>query len=255
MSDPRPTIVLCQGLFGAYFDVASRGIGLLGLPFARYWNGVDRPLREAGFRVLTPGVSGTRGIADRARQLKAAILREVPDGPLMLVGHSMGGLDARHLVTHLGMADRTAAVLTVATPHRGSAFADWCLTTLDRQAGLYATLSRLGWDVKAATDLTTDAADRFNRSTPDAPGVRYFSVTASTPVAEMPAFLQPSGKTIARHDGPNDGLVSARSAAWGDVLDAWPIDHFAQIHKRYPAPPDPVGPRWVRVVERVTEQL
>ncbi len=253
--NPAPTLVLCQGLFGAYFDLADRGLGLLGIPVARYWNGVDRPLRDAGYRVVAPRVSATRGIVDRARQLKASVLREVPDGPIVLVGHSMGGLDARHLMTHLGLADRVKAVLTVATPHRGSAFADWCLTTLDRQGGLYGTLGRLGWDVRAAVDLTSDAAERFNRTTPDVEGVRYFSVTAALPTVDLPTFLQPSGKTIARFDGPNDGLVSARSAAWGTVIDHWDLDHFTQINKRFPALPEPVGRRWVDTVTMATNML
>lgn len=41
-----------------------------------------------------------------------------------LVAHSMGGLDARYLVSALGYGDRVASVTTISSPHRGSAVAD-----------------------------------------------------------------------------------------------------------------------------------
>jgi len=34
-----------------------------------------------------------------------------------LFAHSMGGLDARHMITHLGMANRVRTLTTIGTPH------------------------------------------------------------------------------------------------------------------------------------------
>jgi pimeloyl-ACP methyl ester carboxylesterase len=42
---------------------------------------------------------------------------------LHIVGHSLGGLVARHAVQELGLAPVVSGVVTIATPHRGSAFA------------------------------------------------------------------------------------------------------------------------------------
>lgn len=48
-----------------------------------------------------------------------------------LIGHSMGGLDARYLITHLQPEAFTVKTLTtIATPHRGSAFADYLLVSV-----------------------------------------------------------------------------------------------------------------------------
>ena len=39
----------------------------------------------------------------------------------------MGGLDCRHLISHIKPTDYTPLSLTtIATPHRGSPFMDWC---------------------------------------------------------------------------------------------------------------------------------
>jgi triacylglycerol lipase len=44
-----------------------------------------------------------------------------------IIGHSMGGLDARVLVSGLGYGDRVASVTTISTPHRGTYPADLAL--------------------------------------------------------------------------------------------------------------------------------
>ena len=37
-----------------------------------------------------------------------------------LIAHSMGGLDARHMIVREGMAERVASLTTVGTPHNGT---------------------------------------------------------------------------------------------------------------------------------------
>ena len=46
---------------------------------------------------------------------------------VVIIAHSMGGLDARYMISRLGMDDRVTALVTITTPHRGSPYADWCL--------------------------------------------------------------------------------------------------------------------------------
>ena len=90
-----------------------------------YFPGICERLEAAGNRVFVPCVSPTSAVADRARDLKRFIEQNVPTGPLHLVGHSMGGLDARYMITKLGMDSRVRSLTTIGTPHRGTAFADW----------------------------------------------------------------------------------------------------------------------------------
>ena len=72
---------------------------------------------------------------------------------------------------------------TIATPHRGSAFADYFLETLG-QTRLPQVLSLLdmlpngGGDGKAFEFLTTENMKKFNEDTPDVEGVKYFSYGA-----------------------------------------------------------------------------
>ena len=112
----------------------------------------------------------------------------------------MGGLDARHMITHLGMDDRVAALVTLSTPHRGSPYADWCLRHLNRFKALQV-LNMIGLDTGAAAELTTEACARFNDDTPDAPGVRYFSITAARPLLEVSPLLFQPLRIVARRRG------------------------------------------------------
>lgn len=42
-----------------------------------------------------------------------------------IIGHSMGGLDARHMITNMGGAEWVSSLFTIGTPHRGSFHCDW----------------------------------------------------------------------------------------------------------------------------------
>lgn len=69
----------------------------------------------------------TGSIESRANSLNN-LLREKAKGlDVNFLAHSMGGLDCRHLITHVKPTEyRPASLLTVCTPHRGSPFMDWC---------------------------------------------------------------------------------------------------------------------------------
>ncbi len=123
-----PTVVLHHGLFGG-----RKKIGGLGWSS---FKGIDRALERAGYRVTVSFVHPTAGIERRARQLKRWILEhcDLSDGQrIVLVTHSMGGLDARFMLSRLGMESKVAALITICTPHRGSAYADWCVRNLGRR--------------------------------------------------------------------------------------------------------------------------
>jgi triacylglycerol lipase len=227
-----PVVVLHHGLFG-YNNV---GVGRFRWA---YFQGIDRALRKAGYRVVVTRVHPTGGVARRAAELKAAIdagvaqLNGRAHGKLVIVAHSMGGLDARYMIRHLGMADRVAALLTVTTPHRGSPYADWCVRHLGKRLGGFELMDLLGLDVAGVRDLTTEACARFNEATPDAPGVKYFSVSAAREWPKVAPFVLHSHKVISQTEGDNDGLVSVKSSTWGQHLCTWRADHFHTINKRY----------------------
>src|SRR3954451_23239426 len=124
---PRPTfacprlsapIVLAHGLFGF------RRIGLGPVTLAWYFRGIPGILRDAGNRVLVTRVHPTAGVDRRAKKLGEQILEAFPDEPFHLIGHSMGGLDARALVADPSWRRRVLTLTTIATPHLGSGIAD-----------------------------------------------------------------------------------------------------------------------------------
>jgi len=135
----------------------------------------------------------------------------------------MGGLDCRYLTSHL--TDRSFNVLsltTIATPHRGSSFADHFLSTLgkDRIPQLLSLLDLLpigGGDGKAFEFLTLDNMRKFNHDTPNVPGVKYFSWGATYDPGLIDTWKY-SHSVILDKEGPNDGLVSVQSAKWGTYL-------------------------------------
>jgi triacylglycerol lipase len=190
--------------------------------------GVRDYLEAVGNRVFTPRVSPTATIATRAAELRAYVNRELGGQPFHLIGHSLGGLDGRYLISRLGFDTQVLSLTTVGTPHRGTTFADWGVMRLSK---FFSPLLRaVGWGDDCFFDLTTDACRRFNEHTPDVPGVRYFSVAG---VCEKP-FLgmgwRLSAGVVRRAEGANDGIVSVTSASWGERVDVWEGDHLNLVN-------------------------
>src|SRR5213075_2878745 len=107
--DKQIPILLHHGLFG--YDQMK-----LGPLRVQYFPGIERALIDRGHKVFVSRVAPTASVDTRARHLKKALvdyLQQMPaeDRRIIVVAHSMGGLDARHLITHLGMDTHIAALL------------------------------------------------------------------------------------------------------------------------------------------------
>lgn len=250
-------VVLHHGMFG-FGEIKAGPIQV------SYFRGIDRALAAKGHPLIISRVHPTAAVATRARQLKETILRQLQilgkeDERVLLVAHSMGGLDARYMITRLGMADRVAALLTVTSPHRGSPLADWCLKHLADRLGAYKFLNFLGLDVQGAVDVTTQGCARFNDEVPDAPNVKYFSVSAARPWQKIAPFALPAWRIIYDVEGDNDSLVSVKSSIWGKHLGVWPADHFHTINKRFVVeiknPTGDITPHYVQALKDVIDKI
>jgi triacylglycerol lipase len=186
-----------------------------------------RPLRERGFRALFPQVAPTSGIVARASQLREQILRWT-DEPVNVIAHSMGGMDARYLITHLDMGDRVRSLTTIATPHRGTLIADWFIATYRNRVPLLLAMEAFGINVDGFGDCRPAACKDFNTRSPDVPGVKYFSYGGAVPQSRVSPILRRPWTLLTPVEGPNDGLVSVASAHWGEYLGTVEADHFAQ---------------------------
>ncbi len=223
----RCPLVFCHGMLG-YSVLKLRPVDL-----EKYFNGLRELLTERGFRVLMPQLGRTHSIEQRAEQLKRAIGRWTSE-PVNVVAHSMGGLDARFLITKLDMADRIVSLTTVATPHHGSSFADWFVERFDRDVPLLRSLERIGLEVDGFHDCTRAASRVFNEAVPNSPRVRYFSYSSFQVARKIPPVLRRSHSLIARAEGPNDGLVSELSARWGEHVATLRADHISLVGERGP---------------------
>ena len=221
----RHPVVLAHGLLGFSRVAVTLGFGAVG---TSYFRGIPERLAAAGVRVFQTSVPPTGSIARRSAALRDAIRAEFGDAPVHIVAHSMGGLDARHAITHGGLGAQVVSLTTLSTPHRGSPVADRG-TDVARRLHVLEMLRAIGGDSAAFEDLRTDACAAFNAETPDLPSVRYASVGATMPRPGIAMTLRGTFDLIREVDGDNDGLVSVNSAKWGEAFDVVTADHFDLI--------------------------
>jgi triacylglycerol lipase len=218
---PRHPLVFCHGM------LAMTMLRMQVPEDTNYFAHLRRFLAERGVHALYPNVEPTGGVAERAEQLRDQINRWT-DGPVNVIAHSMGGLDARFLISRLGLAGRVRSLTTVATPHRGSGLADWFRLHFRQRVPLLLALEAFGVNVNGFRDCQTDACRAFNDHTPDGTGVRYFSFGAAVAPPRITPLLRRGWNILTPLEGDNDGLVSVRSARWGEYLGTLSVDHFAQ---------------------------
>lgn len=213
-------------LHGAAGFVRLPGIGV------EYFRGVQSLMRDEGNTVLAwkvPNFGIT--VEGRARALLRHLRGEQTQGPYNLVAHSMGGLDARHLISRLGGADLVASLTTIGTPHHGTSVAEIRNSVL-RGTGVLPLAERHGHRfADEMQTFTLDWSRRFNEETPDAPGIRYRAWAGEVAAWRACPLFQPLMPLIRRREGPSDGLISVKSARWCDAHFAGIIeaDHFAQL--------------------------
>jgi triacylglycerol lipase len=218
---PRYPVVFCHGML-AFTSLRMQ------LPDDLNCLSPLRPfLKERGFRALFPQVAPTSGVVARAHQLCDQISQWTRE-PVNLIAHSMGGLDARYAITHLGLGEQVRSLTTVATPHHGTCLVDWFLTNYRQRVPLLLAMEALGINIDGFKDCRPSACVQFNASTPDAPGVRYFSYGGAVPVAHVTPVLRRAWNLLNAAEGANDGMVSTASARWGEYLGTVHADHFAQ---------------------------
>ncbi len=209
----RPPFVLAHG-FGGF---RALGVGPLK---QHYFRGVPRALERLGFEVYVPRVPAVAPIAERAAALVEQIERIGADR-VHVIAHSMGGLDVRHAVAHLGFGPRIASLVTIAAPHRGTPLADVGLSVLGRRGRV------LERERGCLVDLSPSRAHDEYLGVPDVPTASVIA-RPSRAVTVMPPLL-PSYALLSRLAGPNDGVVPASSQRFGKVLGEIDTDHWGSV--------------------------
>ncbi|MFT5144171.1 MAG: triacylglycerol lipase [Rhodothermales bacterium] len=239
---PQPAVISLQNPV-----VMMHGFGLLAsLRGGGHMHAEAMHLRQRGVLAYAPNVSPYHTIPFRAAawaEIVGQILEETGANKVNLIAHSMGGLDARYLISRLGFHDRVACLVTVASPHRGSALANIVLESPERMQGWMTDAAKWVSDAtmagtpsdfhRAVSDLAPEyVIGTFNPEVPDHPDVRYWSYAAhagrGTAVSINP-LLAPLNLMLFPRQGPNDGFVAASSAVWGECLGTLEADHAQQI--------------------------
>ncbi|MGM0704923.1 MAG: lipase family alpha/beta hydrolase [Bacteroidota bacterium] len=203
-------------------------------------------LRMRGVRAYAPNVSPYNTVRARCQTWKHHIehvLHETGADAVSLIAHSMGGLDARFLISQMGLHDRIGALVTIATPHRGSELANLVLQQPDAVRSWMADMADwLGTHIiengsanslQTVRELTPSfMTHSFNPNVPDHPNVHYWSYAGragrDTNVPLTP-LLRYFNAYLYEREGCNDGFVSVESAKWGTFKGVLDADHIRQV--------------------------
>lgn len=203
-------------------------------------------LRLRGVVAYAPNVSPYHTVPSRADMWCERIdhiLEETGAQKVHLIAHSMGGLDARWLISRLDYAQHVESLTTIATPHRGSSVANVVLERPERiQEWLSDAANWAGERTidggkadfrRAVHDLTPEyVQNHFNEEVPDHPDVKYYSYAGQAGRGcdnTINPVLRPLNALLYGKEGVNDGFVSVTSAQWGTYLGTVPADHGQQI--------------------------
>lgn len=230
-------IILAHGF--ARFDVISNGLLKIDNNSNRdslhYFRNIRSHLMRNGFDVRHSNVEWAGSLVKRAADLKGEVenaLQRYEAEKAHIIGHSMGGLDARRMLFDFRDEDfhrKVASVTTIGTPHHGSHVAEYLLANFPGQ------IRALGMASKSLKDLTPGAMRRFNRevqSFEESCGVRFRAYAGQQSLSRVCTPLKLSWCIMNQAEGDNDGLASVASARWNDkyfVPPTWNADHLNQV--------------------------
>ncbi len=188
-----------------------------------YFKGIASFLRKHEIEVYHSRVSFAADVDTRAEDLKKEInriLEKAGHKKVHIIAHSMGGLDARHMIVEGKMADKIASLTTISTPHHGTSAADWALSQgIDKVIGAIRRFLNL----EGIKSVTPESCQKFNQQAKEyeaANDVFYQTYASSKQRDSVFLLFQRSWDVIKENEGANDGLVSVKSANWVEQLRA-----------------------------------
>jgi triacylglycerol lipase len=211
--------------------------------FFSYFRGVRTFLGAHGFRVYHSKVGWADPVdvrADALRENVLQVLQQSRAAKVNLIAHSMGGLDARHMMfrdrNEGRIHEHVASLTTIGTPHRGTSFAD---EGIRAHGELVDVMKALQIDLRGFRDLTREACAKFDED----PAVRAFE-DGLAETCELRAYAGRSSRNtvlsvlelpfdiISEREGDNDGLVPVTSALWDRARESgvWSeVDHLNEL--------------------------
>ena len=204
------------------------GIGFRDYKYLNYWGRIPALLIRNGAAIYYGHQQAWGTIESNASEIKHKlldILKNTGCEKVNIIAHSKGGLDARYLISSLGISNHVATLTTIATPHRGSELVDVLSRMKEkRYRKICNTINKY---FKKTGDTNPDAyasskqlmpayCEEFNKKNPDAPGVYYQSYASQMKTATSHSLLMIPYAIMKWVSGDNDGLVTTESAKWGE---------------------------------------
>lgn len=236
-----------------YPIVLAHGMGFSAeiLGIVDYFYGLEEALEDEGAEVYVTAVNGMDSTRTKAEGFKSQLLElQAVTGAAKfnIIAHSQGALYARDAITNLDAGGLVASLTSLASPHRGSAVADvvvgivpdnleWLVGDVADFVFAYVMGDTNPDTMANLYDLTRPyMQNTFNPNTPDQPGIYYQSWAAKAKTGCPSVILGATWLILLAKEGANDGMVSVKSAKWGNfrgVEDAaWyspGVDHMGII--------------------------
>lgn len=191
-----------------------------------YWGRIPKVLIENGCAVYYGNQDSWATIENNAIALKDRIIKvlaETGSEKVNIIAHSKGGLEARYIISSLGMSDQIASLTTIGTPHHGSKTMDLIDKLPPFLFNISSVFINLWFKIlgdrnpdfhSVCKQFTSSYAEEFNQNNADSKSVYYQSYAAvmknsfSDFIMIIPHFV------IHLIEGENDGLVTPKSAEW-----------------------------------------
>lgn len=213
-------IVLAHGM-GAQYKIAG---GIM-----EYWNDIPDALMDEGATVYITSVDSMNCSISKGEEFRRQLLEILAISgaeKVNIIGHSHGAVYSRYAITNLpGLADKVASHTSISGPHRGSAMAELFLAIMEGnfiEDAFNAFFHLIMGDdvtdtVKNLQCLTRDyMRNVFNPNTPNIDGIYYQSYAYKINKIAGAGIFVPTWPILKMYEGDNDGMVSTKSAVWGD---------------------------------------
>ena len=240
MSRTQPTVIFFHGLNTYGDDLLHLGRVDLGR--------MDRYLvpefEKHGVRFIS-----INGIGDGTPEAQAGVamsqIKQIPrsDGPIHLLGNSLGGLVARVIATRM----QVASVISWGSPHLGAGAADLALNFPRKYPQLTEALAKIGYVVGKNSDVyrhySSEGLEDFNRRYPYQNSTPEHSFLCAVPLKDVSPYFWPFfaplhglgpidfAKHVAGKSQPvpdSDGFITVASQTRGETHGPYYLDHFVQ---------------------------
>ncbi len=193
-----------------------------------YWGRIPHTLRKWGAEVYFGFQDANGSIESNCEMLKSSLEKAISENSaekVNIIAHSKGGLEARYLISTLGMEGYIASLTTISTPHNGSKTMDKLMKLpkilLKTGSRVFDFFEGIGGDKTPDTyrcleQFTTAFIRRFNEENPNNPNIFYqsFGFKMKNPLSDI--FMTVPYIAVKLLNGESDGLLKPDEVEWSN---------------------------------------